>query len=247
MSIESAIELEAMRAAGWVVAETLRVVALELKAGVTTRELDDVARNVFARHGARSGPQIDFGYPATICISVNEEAVHGIPGSRVIQPGDMVTLDVTAELDGFYADAAVTHIIEPVSRAKRALMSCAEAAFHKGAAQARAGVPIWRIGEAVEREVRKHGFRVLRNLCGHGIGRSVHEEPQVPNYNDPHVRGFLTENLVITIEPIIAATTSRTRMLRDGWTIVSNDGSLTAHHEHTLVIQRGDPLILTAA
>ena len=247
MSIESAFELEAMRAAGRVVAETLRVVAQELRAGVTTRELDDVARMVFAQFGARSGPQLDFGYPAAICISVNEEAVHGIPGSRLIEPGDMVTLDVTAELNGFYADAAVTHLVEPVSHAKRALVACAEAAFHKGAAQARAGVPIWRIGEAVEREVRRHGFRVLRGLCGHGIGRAVHEAPDVPNYHDPRTRGTLTENLVITIEPIIAATTSRSKMLRDGWTIVANDGSLTAHHEHTLVIQHGEPLVLTAA
>jgi methionyl aminopeptidase len=257
MSIESAFELAAMRAAGRVVAATLHAVAQELKAGVTTRELDDVARREFARHGARSGPQIVFGYPGAICISVNEEAVHGIPGNRVIKPGDMVTIDVTAELDGFYdvtaeldgfyADAAVTHLVEPVGKRARALKACAEAAFQVGAAQARCGAAVWKIGEAVEREVRRRGFRVLRGLCGHGIGRSVHEEPQIPNYLDPTSQDVLTENLVITIEPIVAATTSRSRLLRDGWTIVSSDGGLTAHHEHTMVIQRGEPLILTAA
>jgi methionyl aminopeptidase len=247
MSIESPFELAAMRAAGRVVAATLHAVAQELKAGVTTRELDDVARAEFARHGARSGPQIVFGYPGAICISVNEEAVHGIPGNRVIKPGDMVTLDVTAELDGFYADAAVTHLVEPIAKRARALKECAEAAFQKGAAQARCGAPVWKIGEAVEREVSRRGFRVLRGLCGHGIGRSVHEEPQIPNYLDPTSQDVLTENLVITIEPIVAATTSRSRLLRDGWTIVSSDGGLTAHHEHTMIIQRGEPLILTAA
>jgi methionyl aminopeptidase len=247
MSINHLFELAGMQAAGRVVAETLRAVARELKPGVTTRELDDVAQSEFAKHGARSGPQVDFGYPAAICISVNEEAVHGIPGWRVIKPGDMVTIDVTAELDGFYADAAATHLVEPVSPLARALRDCAEAAFGKGAAQARSGVPIWRIGQAVEREVRRHGFRVLKGLCGHGIGRSVHEEPQVPNYADPRVPDVLTENLVITIEPIIAQTTSRSRVLRDGWTIISSDGSLTAHHEHTMIIRKDAPLILTAA
>jgi methionyl aminopeptidase len=247
MSIETALELEGMRAAGRVVADTLQLVAQALKAGVTTRELDEVAQHAFALRGARSGPQLDFDYPGTICISVNDEAVHGIPGNRVIRPGDLVTLDVTAELDGFYADAAVTHIVPPAAPVAVRLKACAEAAFRRGAAQARSGTPIWRIGAAVEKEVQRRGFRVVRDLCGHGIGRAVHEAPQIPNYQDPRARAPLTENLVITIEPIVAQKSARSRVLRDGWTIVAADGGLTAHHEHTIVIRRGEPIILTAA
>ena len=236
-----------MRAVGRVVAETLARVAQELKPGVTTRELDDVARSVFALRGARSGPQLDFDFPGTICISVNEEAVHGIPGQRVIQPGDLVTLDVTAELDGFYADAAVTHVVPPAPALALRLKACAEAAFRQGAARARSGAPIWRIGAAVEREVQRRGFRVVKYLCCHGIGRSVHEEPQIPNYRDPRAQQALRENLVITIEPIVAQKSAHARVLRDGWTIVTADRGLTAHHEHTIVIRRGEPIILTAA
>lgn len=247
MSIETIQEYEGLRAAGAVVAETLRAVAGQLKAGVTTLELDDVARRAFAKHGARSGPQLDYAYPATICISVNDEAVHGIPGSRTIAPGDLVTIDVTAELDGFYADAAVSHVVEPADPLALRLKACAEAAFRKGAKQARSDVPLWKLGQAIDSEVRRRGFRVLKELCGHGIGRSVHEEPSVPNYRAPHARQRLTENLVITIEPIVSASSRATRVLPDGWTIASSDGSLTAHHEHTVVIRRGEPVVLTGA
>jgi len=247
MSIESRFEFEGLRAAGAVVAETLRVVAKHLRPGVTTLELDAVAAGVFQRRGANSGPALDFGYPAAICISVNEEAVHGLPGSRVIAPGDLVTLDATAELDGFYADAARTHVVPPVSALARRLVRCAESAFVRGVEQAVVGNPIWRIGEAVETEVRRRGLRVLRDLCGHGVGRAVHEEPSIPNYRDLSARQVLHENLVITIEPIVSATAIRSRPARDGWTLLSADRSLTAHHEHTLVIRRGRPHIVTAA
>jgi methionyl aminopeptidase len=167
---------EGLRAAGAVVARTLRAVARELKAGVTTLELDDVARYTFARYGARSAPQLDVAYPATICISVNDEAVHGIPGPRTIAEGDLVTIDVTAELDGFYADAAVTHAVEPVPARAERLKRCAEAAFHKGAAQARSGVPLWKVGQEIDREVRRRGFRVLKELCGHDVSSTEGRE-----------------------------------------------------------------------
>ncbi|MGH7445076.1 MAG: type I methionyl aminopeptidase [Longimicrobiales bacterium] len=246
MSIDSPTDLAALRAAGRVVAETLRMVAAHTRAGVTTRELDDVARAVFDAHGARSGPALDYGFPGTICISVNEEAVHGIPGARVLRGGDLVTIDVTAELDGYYADAAVTLAIEPADARAQALVRAAESAFRKGIAQLRAGVPLWRVGDAIEREVKRRGFRVLRDLAGHGIGRCIHEEPEVLNYRNPSSRQELTENLVLTVEPIIAQSAIHSVRLEDGWTVVSADRSLTAHHEHTLVVQRGEPLILTA-
>ena len=247
MSIESMTDFEGMRAAGAVVAETLKRVSALVRAGITTLELDAVARHCFSERGARSGPALDYGYPGTICISVNDEAVHGVPGVRVIAAGDLVTIDVTAELDGFYADAAVTVVVEPASVVARRLRTCAEAAFRKGLEQARHGTPVWRVGEAVDREVRRRGFRVLKDLYGHGIGRSVHEEPAVPSFRDPAAQSILTDGLVITIEPIVSVGASSSRTLRDGWTIVSADRSLTAHHEHTIVVRRGAAHVLTAA
>lgn len=247
MSIESPTDLEGLRAAGAVVAETLQRVGEAVRSGITTGELDAIARRTFAERGARSGPALDFGYPATICISVNDEAVHGIPGPRVLAPGDLVTVDVTAELDGYYADAAVTLLVEPASPLARRLKQCAEAAFHRGLAAARHGAKVRHVGAAVEREVRARGFRVLRDLCGHGVGRSVHEEPVMPNYGDPRARTRLTDGLVITIEPIVSVSAQRTRSTSDGWTLTSSDGSLCAHHEHTLVVRRGEALVLTAA
>jgi methionyl aminopeptidase len=247
MSIESPRDYEGMRAVSAVVAGTLRAVARELKPGVTTLELDAVARNVFMDCGARSGPQIDFGYPATICISVNEEAVHGLPGGRVVSRGDLVTIDVTAELDGYYADAAVSHAIRPCDSLALHLTAAAEAAFRAGASHARSGVPLWRVGQAVEREVKRRGFVVLRELCGHGIGRAVHEGPTVPNYADPAATERLQENQIIALEPIISSQANGTRVLADGWTLVTRDGSLAAHYEHTIMIRRGEPSILTAA
>lgn len=247
MSIESEADARGLRAVGQVVARTLARLTPQVRAGVTTRELDDIALDEFRRQGARSGPRLDYGYPGTICISVNEEAVHGIPGPRVLREGDLVTLDVTAELDRYYADAAVTVAVPPASPVARRLITCAEAAFRAAVRHARDGVPIKRIGGLVEAEVWRRGFRVLRDLTGHGVGRRVHEPPSVPNYADPTARGTLTEGLVITLEPIVSVSSQDSRTLPDGWTIVSADGSLTAHHEHTLVVGRTKPVLLTAA
>ena len=245
MSIETPRDFEGLRAAGAVVAETLARVRKAVRAGVTTRELDAVARDCFDEHGARSGPHVDYGFPGTICLSINDEAVHGVPGPRVVMAGDLVTIDVTAELDGYYCDAAITVVVEPAAGVALRLRTCAEAAFRRGLEQARAGVPLWRVGAAVEREVKRRGFRVLRDLYGHGIGRSIHEEPSVPSFHDSAARSVLTDGLVITIEPIVAVSASRSRTLADGWTIVSSDRSLTAHHEHTIVVRNGEPHVLT--
>lgn len=240
-------EFEGLRAAGAVVAETLQRVTASVRAGITTLELDAIAELSMAERGARSGPRLDYGYPGAICISVNDEAVHGLPGPRVIRAGDLVTIDVTAELNGFYCDAAVTVVVEPAASVALRLRTCAEAAFRKGLEQARAGTPLWKLGSAVEAEVRRRGFRVLKDLYGHGIGRRIHEDPAVPSFHDRDARDVLSDGLVITIEPIVSLTATRTRTLPDGWTIVSADRSLTAHHEHTIVVRRGEPHVLTAA
>lgn len=246
MSVESPEELEGLRRAGRVVARALAAMKAAVGEGVSTAELDAVARDVLERNGARSAPQLAYDFPGTTCISVNEEAVHGIPGPRRLRAGDLVTLDVTVELDGYFADAAVTVGVPPVAPESARLMACATAAWEAGARAARAGVAMADVGGAVEAEVERRGFRVLRDLCGHGIGRAIHEGPDVLNYRERRATRRLSDGLVIALEPIIAASTRQSRTGSDGWTVSSADGSLTAHHEHTLVITAGDPIVLTA-
>lgn len=247
VSIKSNAEYEKMRVIGGIVARALRSMAESVRAGMTTGELNEIGARVLAENGARSAPPFVYGYPGEVCISVNDEAMHGIPGARVIRPGDLVKLDLVAEKDGFYADAALSVNVAPVSQRGRELAHCAERAFRQGLSVSRAGNRVCEIGRAVEREVRRSGFSVVRELCGHGVGRTIHEPPTVPNFADRGARGKLTEGLVITIEPVIAAGSSRTRLAGDGWTFHTEDGSLAAHYEHTVVITRGAPVLLTAA
>ena len=247
MSIQTDAEFEKLRAIGAIVAETLRAMAQGVRPGVTTAELNATGAKWLRERGARSAPPRVYGFPADVCISVNDEAMHGIPGERTIQPGDLVKLDLVAEKDGFYADAAVTVNGPPGSDGGRALARCAERAFERGLAAAHAGNRVYEIGRAIEREVRRSGFSVIRELCGHGVGRAIHEEPLVPNFRDPRARRRLSEGLVITIEPVIAAGSGRTRQEKDGWTFRTEDGSLAAHYEHTVVITRGEPVLVTAA
>jgi len=221
--------------------------AAAVRPGVTTAELDHIGAGVLRENGAESAPPEVYGFPAAVCISVNDEAIHGIPGTRVLQDGDLVKLDLVAEKDGFYADAAVTVRVGVVSPEADALVRCAERAFRKATTVAVPGNRVHEIGRAVEREVRASGFSVLRELCGHGVGRTIHEEPQVPNYHNPRQRSRLTEGLVITIEPIIAAGTGRAVLQGDRWTVRTGDGSLSAHYEHTVVITRPAPILVTAA
>lgn len=246
MSIESLTDLKGLRRAGLVVASALDLLRSHVRPGITTAELDAIALEYLRSQGARSAPQLAYDFPGATCISVNEQAVHGVPGPRLLKDGDLVTLDVTVELDGYYADAAITVPVGTPSQLATALCACAQAAFWKGAEAARAGEQLSRVGYEVEQEVRRHGFRVLRELCGHGIGRSIHEDPNVCNFYDARDRTRLTKGLVIALEPIISAGSDRTRVERDGWTVRSADRSLTAHFEHTIAITAGTPIVLTA-
>lgn len=247
MSIESPKDLEALRRVGRVVRLTLERMKKAAKPGATTADVDAAAGEVLRAHGARSAPKAVYGFPADTLISVNDEAVHGIPGARRLASGDVVKLDVTLELGGYMADAAVTVAVGAVSEERRRLIACARAAFEKALEVARAGNLVCDIGRAVETEVKRRGFTVLRDLNGHGIGRTIHEPPTVPNYYDPRYRAPLTEGLVITIEPIVAEKSDRTVESSDGWTIRTRDGGFAAHHEHTMVITRDRPILLTAA
>jgi methionyl aminopeptidase len=247
MSINGPEELAGMRAAGAVVCLMLSAMKSAVRPGITTAELDEVGAEVMRQHGARSAPTLVYGFPGVNCISVNEEAVHGIPGKRALREGDLVKLDVTVEKNGFMADAAVTVSVGEVSEKRRQLAECAERAFAKAMLVARAGFRVSEIGRAVEREVRRSGFSVLRDLGGHGIGHTIHEEPRVPNFADPEANQILTEGLVITVEPIIAVGSGRSFVAPDKWTIITSDHSASAHYEHTLVITKGEPMLLTAA
>jgi len=246
MSVGSREDLLGLAAAGRVVAETLARMRSLVRPGATTGELDAAAAAVFSRRGARSAPRLAYGFPGFTCISLNDEAVHGIPGSRAIAPGDLVKLDVTAELDGYMADAALTVPVPPVATADAALCAAASAGLEAALAVASSGATTGAVGAAVEREVERRGFRVLRELAGHGIGRTIHEPPSVPNFGAAGMGERLTAGLVITLEPIVAATTRLSRPGGDGWTVATADGSPSAHVEHTIVVRHGRPLILTA-
>ncbi|HEY4842494.1 MAG TPA: type I methionyl aminopeptidase [Terriglobales bacterium] len=246
MSIQDEQELSSLRAVGRVVRLVLDAMKAEVRPGVTTQYLDDIGARVMQQNGSRSAPSMVYQFPGASCISLNDEAVHGIPSERELQEGDLLKLDVTVEKDGFMADAAITVPVGQVSPQAERLMACAERAFHKAMLVARAGFRVFEIGKVVEREVRKSGFAVVRELGGHGIGRTIHEAPHVPNYPDPTARQVMSDGLVITVEPIISAGSGRVFTDKDGWTVRTGDRALSAHFEHTLVVTSGAPILLTA-
>jgi methionyl aminopeptidase len=246
MSIDDPDQLKHLKAAGRIVAAAIRAMRAAVAPGVSTRELDQIGGRVFQRAGARSGPQLDYNFPGINCISVNDEAVHGIPGKRRLRRGDLVKLDVTAELDGFYADACVSVEVGPSRPAARALIGAARQGLDEALRVARANNQLSSIGAAVEHAVSEHGYGVCRDLTGHGIGRRIHEPPTVHNYYEAGDIELLTEGLVLTIEPIISAGSGDVVLSRDGWTVLTADGTPSAHVEHTVVVTAGAPLILTA-
>ena len=246
MSIESDGDLTGMREAGRITTAILDALQAGVAAGVTTGALDDIAASILKEHGARSAPALVYGFPGTVLISVNDEIVHGIPGNRRLRDGDLVSLDVTIEKDGYIADAARSVIVGTGTQVAQQLVAAVNAALREALSVARAGRKVNAIGRAVQTEVRRRGFSVVHGLTGHGVGRTIHEPPAVPNFYDPSQRDVLTEGLVLTIEPMITGGTPYPVDGRDGWTIRTRDGSLAAHCEHTLVITKGAPLILAA-
>lgn len=247
MSIESQEDLDGLRRAGRIVRICIERMKKAVRAGVTTAELDRIGGAALREHGARSAPRIVYGFPADMLISVNDEAVHGIPGPRKLRDGDVVKLDVTVEKDGYMADAAITVPVGKVTEERRRMIAAARAGFEKAMEVAVAGNRVRDIGRAVEGEVERRGFRVVRELAGHGIGRTIHEPPSIPSHYDGRMTQTLTEGLVITVEPIVAERSPKTVEDDDGWTVRTIDGGFAAHYEHTLVVTRDRPLLLTAA
>lgn len=245
--LKTPAEIEIMREAGRINSLALAAVRELLKPGVATADLNAAAEEVLRKHGVYS-PFKNYGhppYPASVCVSINEELVHGIPGKRKLQEGDIVSVDCGTVLDGYVGDSAFTAGVGEISPIARKLIEVTEQALYVGIAMMRAGNKTGDISAAIQQFVEGSGFHVVREYTGHGVGRSMHEGPQVPNYGAPGTGVPLRAGMTIALEPMVLIGTHRTRVLSDQWTVVSADGSLTAHYEHSVAVTEGDPLILT--
>jgi methionyl aminopeptidase len=246
MSIEGPDDLEMLRRIGAIVARARDAMLEEVRAGVTTAELDEVGRDVLVANGARSAPQLAYDFPGWTCISVNDELAHGIPSkSKVLREGDLVNVDVSAELDGYWADTGASAPVGTVAPKLRQLLWTTREAQAEAMLAARAGQPLNQIGAVIERRAKRHGFRVVRTLGGHGVGRHIHEPPHVSNVFEKRDKTVLWEGLVLTIEPFL--TTKATHVIEgdDGWTLRTPDGSVGAQFEHTFVVTKDRPIVLT--
>jgi methionyl aminopeptidase len=244
--IKSKEEIAALRRANRVAAQALDEVVRAIRPGITTRELDDIAREGILRRGGKPAFLGYRGYPKSLCVSLNEEVVHGIPGMRKIREGDVVSLDLGAVKDGFVGDLAVTVAVGDVTERARELIRVTRDSLAAGIEQARVGNRLYDISAAVEQEVKAHGFSVVRQFVGHGIGRDMHEEPQIPNYGKAGTGVRLKAGMTFAVEPMVNVGGWEVRVLADGWTVVTADGSLSAHFEHSIAITDDGPVILSA-
>ena len=248
--IKSKKEIDLIRESAQIVGETLQLCKAHVKEGITTYELDKIAEDYIRSQGAVPAfkgypPGNDLPFPGTICASVNEEVVHGIPGDRKLVEGDIISIDTGAIKNGYYGDAALTVAVGKISDDKKVLMEVTENALYAGIDQARVGNRIGDIGHAIEEYVNRYGFGIVRDLCGHGVGRELHEDPQIMNFGKKNTGALIKNGMTIAIEPMINLGTWRVKVKDDGWTIVSADGKPSAHFEHTLAIIDGKPEILS--
>lgn len=248
MTVRTEKELQALQRIGKICAQCVEHMATFLEPGITSKELDAIGSTFLANAGAKSAPILIYDFPGTTCISINEVAAHGIPDDRPILAGDIVNIDVSAELDGFFGDTGASYAMPPVETVTTQLFAATRRALDKAIAQVSAGRLINVIGKTVEREAKQSGFQVLRNLNGHGVGRSIHEAPEgIHNYDDPRDRRRLQEGAVITIEPFLTTGARNTTTGKDGWALMIPKGQKVAQYEHTMVVTKGKPIILTAA
>jgi methionyl aminopeptidase len=245
INIRTPQEIEIMRQNNRLVAHVLQRLKEAIKPGITTEELDQLAERTIREAGATPAFKGYRGYPASLCVSINEEVVHGIPGSRRLQEGEIVSLDVGVYRNGYYGDAAITVPVGKVSEQAARLLEVTQQALAKGIEQATHGNRLLDIAHAIQSWVESQGFSVVRDFVGHGIGRALHEDPQVPNFGPPHHGPRLRPGMVLAIEPMINVGTWEVKILEDGWTVVTADKSLSAHFEHTIAISDGKPDILS--
>ncbi len=244
-TIKSSREINKIKDACQVVAEILQVLIEETTEGITTNDLDRRAYELTVKKGATSAFKGYHGYPKSLCASVNEEVVHGIPDNRVLKEGDIVGLDFGVVLDGWYGDSAVTLAIGKVNSEAKKLMKVTEECLYKGIEAAYPGNRLGDLGFAVQEHAEKHGYGVVRDFVGHGVGRALHEEPQVPNYGKKGTGLKLESGMVIAIEPMVTVGSYKVKILKNNWTAVTVDGSLAAHFEHTVAVTERGPLILS--
>jgi len=238
-------EIAAMRQAGRIVATILEILSKQIKPGMETGELDNIAAREVKRRGAKSSFQGYRGFPANLCVSVNDEIVHGIPGKRVLREGDIVSLDFGAIFKGFQADAAVTVAVGKVNEKAKGLIKTTKGALETGISAARSGARLGDISAAIQSQAESRGYSVVREYTGHGIGREMHEEPQIPNFGLPDSGPALKKGMTLALEPMVNVGDWRTRVGDDHWTVFTADGSLSAHFEHTIAITDGEPEVLT--
>lgn len=246
MTIETQGDLDGLKRIGRIVSLVLHEMLERLEPGMTTAELDAFGEKLLEQHGARSAPRITYGFPGATCISINEEAAHGIPGARRIEAGDVVNVDVSAELDGYFADTGGTRVVPPADDVSLRLCDATKQALESAMREARAGNRINQIGRAIERVAKRERFNIIRNLGSHGVGRALHEEPEhIAGFHDASDRRVLKQGMVITIEPFLSTRTTMVEQASDGWTLYGPPGTRSAQYEHTMVITRGQPIIVT--
>jgi methionyl aminopeptidase len=248
--IKSDDEIAIMREAGSIVAQTLQKLLAELRPGLVVKELDVIARKEFAKHGAVPTflgypPGAAVPFPATVCVSINDEIVHGIPGKRVLKDGDVVSIDIGCTYKGFVADHAITAIVGTPKPKMRELVDVTRGALDEGIKHLRPGNRLGEVSHAIGEYIEMRGFGVVREYVGHGVGRAMHEEPQIPTFGPPDRGPVLKKGMVLALEPMVTVGDWKTRQLDDNWTVVTADGSWAAHFEHTIAVTDGDPMVLT--
>lgn len=246
MTADSQKDIQHLKAIGRVCAETLRKMMGQVRAGMTTRELDEIGRAFLEAEGARSAPQVTYNFPGATCISVSPVIAHGVPNEHVFREGELIHIDVSAELDGYYADTGASMIVSKPERSLQKLLDASRATLTKALHAAKAGNPLNGIGRTVQNEARKRGYNVIYDLTGHGIGQSLHESPrEILNYYNPNDRRVLNEGLVLAIEPFLTTGIGRVVEEKDGWALRTMDRAIAAQFEHTIVVTKNEPIILT--
>lgn len=238
-------DIEKIRKSGKILGNVLERIRILLAPGVSTAFIEEVVREIIVKQGARPAFLGYRGFPASLCISINNEVVHGLPGKRVIQSGDLVSVDVGVEFEGFYTDAAFSVVVGDGNPVAQKLVEITKKALYAGISQALPGKRVGDISHAIQTTVEREGFSVVRDLVGHGVGKSLHEDPQIPNFGRKGQGTVLEEGMVLAIEPMANEKGYRVRVLEDGWTVVTEDGGLSAHFEHTILVRRRQPEILT--
>lgn len=246
MTIETKQDIEQLKVIGKIVSDTLKLMMKEAKAGMTTAELDEIGRQYLESFGARSAPKLTYNFPGTTCISLNEDIAHGIPGDIVLKDGDLVNIDVSAELNGYFADTGGSFVVGKSSEIQKKVMKATREALNAAVGVVKAGTPINQIGKQIEKVAKKHQLKVIRNLGSHGVGRALHEAPEfIAGFYDPTDRRILQEGQVITIEPFLSTKTEMVQESKDGWTLYGDEGNVAAQYEHTMIITKTGAIVLT--